>query len=136
MRFALPRLGPWAPGLGLAAARLLAEHGARVLIVDDVPDNLALLHDALDEAGYTVLVATHGEQALQRVGLAPVLFGNPLQMPVALQNCHGLIGGPAVDDDMLETGIVLVKDTGNGLFDIPALIVRRGDHGEFQHGGR
>jgi len=37
-----------------------------VLIVDDVPDNLAVLHDALDEAGYTVLVATHGEAALQR----------------------------------------------------------------------
>ncbi len=37
-----------------------------VLIVDDVPDNLSLLHDALDEAGYTVLVATHGEAALQR----------------------------------------------------------------------
>ena len=25
-----------------------------VLIVDDVPDNLAVLHDALDESGYTV----------------------------------------------------------------------------------
>jgi DNA-binding response OmpR family regulator/DNA-binding CsgD family transcriptional regulator len=37
-----------------------------VLIVDDVPDNLSLLHDALDESGYTVLVATHGEAALQR----------------------------------------------------------------------
>ena len=31
-----------------------------VLIVDDVPDNLSVLHDALDESGYTVLVATHG----------------------------------------------------------------------------
>jgi DNA-binding NarL/FixJ family response regulator len=37
-----------------------------VLIVDDVPENLSLLHDALDEAGYTVLVATNGETALQR----------------------------------------------------------------------
>ncbi len=37
-----------------------------VLIVDDVPDNLAVLHDALDESGYTVLVATNGESALQR----------------------------------------------------------------------
>ncbi len=37
-----------------------------VLIVDDVPENLALLHDALDEAGYTVLVATNGDSALQR----------------------------------------------------------------------
>ena len=37
-----------------------------VLIVDDVPDNLAVLHDALDESGFTVLVATAGEAALQR----------------------------------------------------------------------
>jgi DNA-binding response OmpR family regulator/DNA-binding CsgD family transcriptional regulator len=37
-----------------------------VLIVDDVPDNLSVLHDALDEAGYTVLVATNGETALSR----------------------------------------------------------------------
>jgi CheY-like chemotaxis protein len=35
-----------------------------VLIVDDVPDNLSVLHDALDESGYTVLVATSGEAAL------------------------------------------------------------------------
>ena len=38
-----------------------------VLIVDDQPDNLSLLHDALDESGYTVLVATGGASALQRV---------------------------------------------------------------------
>jgi DNA-binding response OmpR family regulator/DNA-binding CsgD family transcriptional regulator len=37
-----------------------------VLIVDDIPENLSLLHDALDEAGYTVLIATNGEGALQR----------------------------------------------------------------------
>jgi DNA-binding response OmpR family regulator/DNA-binding CsgD family transcriptional regulator len=37
-----------------------------VLIVDDVPENLSVLHDALDESGYTVLVATNGESALQR----------------------------------------------------------------------
>jgi CheY-like chemotaxis protein/DNA-binding CsgD family transcriptional regulator len=37
-----------------------------VLIVDDVPDNLSVLHDALDESGYTVLIATSGEAALQR----------------------------------------------------------------------
>jgi len=41
-----------------------------VLIVDDVPDNLSVLHDALDESGYTVLVATSGEQALARVAQA------------------------------------------------------------------
>jgi DNA-binding response OmpR family regulator/DNA-binding CsgD family transcriptional regulator len=37
-----------------------------VLIVDDIPENLSVLHDALDESGYTVLVATNGESALQR----------------------------------------------------------------------
>ena len=37
-----------------------------VLIVDDVPDNVAPLHDALDEAGYTVLVALDGEAAIRR----------------------------------------------------------------------
>jgi DNA-binding response OmpR family regulator/DNA-binding CsgD family transcriptional regulator len=40
--------------------------GEVVLIVDDVPDNLSVLHDALDEAGYTVLVANDGASAIQR----------------------------------------------------------------------
>ncbi len=44
----------------------LDRNRAIVLIVDDVPENLSLLHDALDEAGYTVLIATNGESALQR----------------------------------------------------------------------
>lgn len=45
----------------------LAETSAGiVLIIDDVPENLALLHDALDDAGYLVLVATDGESALAR----------------------------------------------------------------------
>ena len=47
-----------------------ALQGDIALIVDDVPDNLALLSDALSDAGYTVLVATDGQAAidsLQRV---------------------------------------------------------------------
>lgn len=36
-----------------------------VLIVDDVLDNLAVLHDALDESGFTVLIANSGSKALQ-----------------------------------------------------------------------
>ncbi len=47
-----------------------ASSAGLVLIVDDVPDNLAVLHDALDEAGYTVLVATDGATALQRAAQA------------------------------------------------------------------
>lgn len=41
-----------------------------VLIVDDQPDNLALLNDALDESGHTVLVATGGASALERCAAA------------------------------------------------------------------
>ncbi|MFZ4478791.1 MAG: response regulator [Rhodoferax sp.] len=41
-----------------------------VLIIDDVPDNLSVLHDALDESGYTVLLATDGEAALARAAQA------------------------------------------------------------------
>ena len=52
-------------GLDVAAAG-----AGRVLIVDDVPDNLAVLHDALDESGYTVLVATDGASAIARAAQA------------------------------------------------------------------
>jgi response regulator RpfG family c-di-GMP phosphodiesterase len=46
-----------------------------VLIVDDVPDNLSVLHDALDESGYTVLIATSGEAALMRAMTSRGLMG-------------------------------------------------------------
>ena len=58
-----PQAGNWATTLDRANSDV-------VLIVDDVPDNLSVLHDALDESGYTVLVATSGEAALQRAAQA------------------------------------------------------------------
>jgi DNA-binding response OmpR family regulator len=48
------------------AAMQIAERGT-VLIVDDTPDNLALLSDALDAHGYMVLVALDGQSALNRI---------------------------------------------------------------------
>jgi DNA-binding response OmpR family regulator/DNA-binding CsgD family transcriptional regulator len=42
-------------------------HKDIVLIVDDVPDNLAMLSDSLDEQGYVVLVATDGMSAIERL---------------------------------------------------------------------
>ncbi|OSZ68077.1 response regulator [Hydrogenophaga sp. IBVHS2] len=52
-------------------AHPLRQDGAVVvLIVDDVPDNVAPLHDGLDAAGYTVLVALDGESALRRASQA------------------------------------------------------------------
>ena len=60
------------PGtLAPSARRAQAAEGAGVvLIVDDIPDNLAVLHDALDESGYTVLVATDGASAIARAAQA------------------------------------------------------------------
>ncbi|MBU6257750.1 MAG: response regulator transcription factor [Burkholderiales bacterium] len=58
------------PGQDRTLAAAPARRAGLVLIVDDVPDNLALLHDALDAAGYTVLVATDGALALLRAAQA------------------------------------------------------------------
>jgi DNA-binding response OmpR family regulator len=44
---------------------------ATILVVDDVPDNLAVAHDALDGAGYRVRVATSGLAALESARLQP-----------------------------------------------------------------
>ncbi len=55
-----------APERPIAGGSLSDRTDAVVLIVDDVPDNVAPLHDALDEAGYTVLVALDGEAAVRR----------------------------------------------------------------------
>ncbi len=38
-----------------------------VLVVDDTPETLGLLTDTLDHAGYTVLIATDGDSALELV---------------------------------------------------------------------
>ena len=56
------------PVNSMAPGHAVAHRGEAlvVLIVDDVPDNVAPLHDALDEAGYTVLVALDGESAIRR----------------------------------------------------------------------
>lgn len=48
------------------SSALTGDPATIVLIVDDVPDNVAPLHDALDAAGYTVLVALDGEAAIRR----------------------------------------------------------------------
>jgi DNA-binding NarL/FixJ family response regulator len=41
--------------------------GTIVLIVDDVPENVSVLSDALDEAGCMVLVALDGKSAIERL---------------------------------------------------------------------
>jgi CheY-like chemotaxis protein/DNA-binding CsgD family transcriptional regulator len=62
----MPLMPPELPPPLTPPAPLAHAAGEVVLIVDDLPDNLSLLHDALDEAGYTVLVATDGPSAIAR----------------------------------------------------------------------
>ena len=70
-----PATDPAPPPLAHAA-------GEVVLIVDDLPDNLALLHDALDAAGDTVLVATDGPSAIARARQArPAIVLLDARMP-------------------------------------------------------
>jgi DNA-binding NarL/FixJ family response regulator len=53
-----------------------------VLIVDDRPDNLAMLSDSLDESGHIVLVATDGMSALERLDhITPDLILLDAMMP-------------------------------------------------------
>ena len=53
-----------------------------VLIVDDQPDNLAMLSDALDDSGHIVLVATDGNGALERLDyITPDLILLDAMMP-------------------------------------------------------
>src|SRR5262245_29257546 len=46
---------------------MASDDGARILVVDDVPENVELMQAVLVPRGYTVISATSGEQALELV---------------------------------------------------------------------
>lgn len=54
-----------APCASSADCEVLAMRRDTVLVVDDAPETLGLLTDALDSAGYTVLIAVDGANALE-----------------------------------------------------------------------
>ena len=77
-----------------------AERGV-ILIVDDTPDNLALLSDALDEVGYMVLVALDGLSALSRIQRRrPDLILLDAMMPGldGFETCQRIKADPATAD--------------------------------------
>ncbi|MFC5300586.1 response regulator transcription factor [Azospira restricta] len=80
-----------------------------VLIVDDVPENLALLHDALDDAGYTVLVATRGEAALQRARQA---LPDVILLDALMPGIDGFEVARRLKADFATQGIPIVFMTG------------------------
>jgi len=85
----------WAPE-PMDAAAMNGEAGV-VLIVDDAPQNLAMLHEALDSAGYRVMVATDGRSAIERVArLQPDLILLDALMPGldGFETCRRLKADP------------------------------------------
>ena len=69
-----------------------------VLVVDDTPDTLGFLTEALERAGITALVATGGAQALALVGrVVPDLILLDAMMPGidGFETCRRLKSGPA-----------------------------------------
>ena len=80
-----------------------------VLIVDDVPDNLSMLHDALDESGYTVLVAVNGEQALQRAAQA---MPDVILLDAVMPGLDGFEVARRLKADAATAGIPLIFMTG------------------------
>ena len=68
-----------------------------VLVVDDTPDTLGFLTDALESAGFTALVATGGNQAIALVGrITPDLVLLDAMMPDidGFETCRHLKSGP------------------------------------------
>ncbi len=72
-----------------------------LLVVDDTPANINVLVPTLEEAGFDVLVATNGIQALERARLgAPELILLDILMPEldGLETCRRLKQDPAMRD--------------------------------------
>lgn len=57
-----------------------------ILVVDDSPDSLGMIHQALDQAGITALVALEGEQAL---GIAAKMTPDLILMDAIMPNLDG-----------------------------------------------
>lgn len=105
-----------------------------VLIVDDTPANLAYLSDALDEAGYQVLVAIDGPTALERLRLVtPDVILLDAMMPGmdGFQTCRVIKGNPATRDIpvIFMTALVdaehVVRGFGEGAIDYVTKPVRQ-----------
>lgn len=68
-----------------------------IMIIDDTPDNLALLSDTLSEADYRVLIATDGLSALEQITyLKPDIILLDVIMPGidGFETCHRLKSNP------------------------------------------
>jgi CheY-like chemotaxis protein len=73
-----------------------------ILIVDDNPTNLAVLTEALAEAGYDIAVATNGEDAIEQINYElPSLVLLDVMMPGGIdgfETCRQLKQSPVTQD--------------------------------------
>ncbi len=60
--------------------------GAKVLIVDDVPENLRILRDTLEDEGYRISASPSGEVALQ---IAPTVVPDLILLDVMMPEMDG-----------------------------------------------
>ncbi|WP_038209958.1 DNA-binding response regulator [Xenophilus azovorans] len=70
-----------------------------VLVVDDAPSSLGMLCDALEGAGYTVLVAADGESALERLELVvpdAILLDGLMPGLSGFETCRRIKADPAL----------------------------------------
>ena len=68
----------------------------------------------------------HTEPFIECIRLTSVLFGNPTQMRVALQDLQCVIGRACVNDDVFKVGIILALYATNCIFDESSHIQARG----------
>ncbi len=80
-----------------------------VLVVDDAPDTLRMLCDALDSEGYTVLVARDGEQALARL---TVVTPDAILMDGLMPGLSGFETCQRIKADAAWSGIPVIFMTG------------------------
>ncbi|MDQ4423247.1 MAG: response regulator, partial [Thalassolituus sp.] len=72
-----------------------------ILIVDDTPESLAFMNEALAGAGYTVLVAMDGEQALNIARLMTpdlILMDGVMPRMDGFETCRALKASPDSED--------------------------------------
>tara|TARA_Y100001934_G_scaffold231020_1_gene278934 strand:+ start:568 stop:1461 length:894 start_codon:yes stop_codon:yes gene_type:complete len=65
---------------------IAAQRKDLILVVDDSPDSLGMIHQALDQAGLTALVALEGEQAL---GIAEKMTPDLILLDAIMPNLDG-----------------------------------------------
>lgn len=103
----MPDRHPLPPSL--RPAPLQQRQALVVLVVDDVPDNVAPLHDALDEAGYEVLVALDGESALRRTAQA---LPDVILLDAVMPGMDGFEVARRLKSDPLTAAIPIIFMTG------------------------